>query len=150
MIAVSYPIHIHHAKHTYPSQLAKSWYMFYFQLPGLPKLWLRDKGLTELWRAWSPGFTPNPSENCFDKKNQQQTGQLCCEISECIHTKRQFSPYLYFSCEEYFDTVLHTFDCPRILAAAVAYYRWVCPKKKKRKNLRTYNNKEKRFIRAFY
>ena len=38
-----------------PRQLARSWYMFYFQLPLLPERsasWV----LPRLWRRWSPGY----------------------------------------------------------------------------------------------
>lgn len=44
----------------HPSQLARSWYIAFFQLPRLPERAL-DAGLVErLWRAWSPGFEPPP------------------------------------------------------------------------------------------
>lgn len=42
----------------HPSQLARSWYIGFFQLPRLPERAL-DAGLVErLWRAWSPGYDP--------------------------------------------------------------------------------------------
>jgi len=42
-----------------PSQLRRSWYVFFFQLPRLPERALsrRDLALVDrLWRDWSPGF----------------------------------------------------------------------------------------------
>eukprot|EP00052_Salpingoeca_macrocollata_P022184 m.192338 g.192338 ORF g.192338 m.192338 type:complete len:385 (+) comp21736_c0_seq3:16-1170(+) len=42
-----------------PQQLALSWYMLFFQLPVLPKLWISHfHGIEFLWHTWSPGFTP--------------------------------------------------------------------------------------------
>jgi pimeloyl-ACP methyl ester carboxylesterase len=42
-----------------PSQLKKSWYVFFFQLPRLPERALRRRDFAlvdRLWRDWSPGF----------------------------------------------------------------------------------------------
>lgn len=46
-----------------PRQLASSWYMLFFQLPGAPTLArARDLALVDrLWRTWSPGFTLPPA-----------------------------------------------------------------------------------------
>jgi pimeloyl-ACP methyl ester carboxylesterase len=44
-----------------PAQLRRSWYMLFFQLPGLPEAALArgDWAFVErLWRAWSPGLEP--------------------------------------------------------------------------------------------
>lgn len=38
------------------SQMNRSWYMAFFQLPWLPERWLRRGGLEYLWRTWSPGY----------------------------------------------------------------------------------------------
>jgi pimeloyl-ACP methyl ester carboxylesterase len=43
----------------HPRQLRRSWYMLFFQLPGIAEraLVLRDFALVDrLWRDWSPGF----------------------------------------------------------------------------------------------
>jgi pimeloyl-ACP methyl ester carboxylesterase len=48
-----------------PSQLRKSWYIFFFQLRGLADRVVErnDFGFIKwLWREWSPGFTPEPGE----------------------------------------------------------------------------------------
>jgi pimeloyl-ACP methyl ester carboxylesterase len=48
-----------------PSQLARSWYMAFFQVPRLPEavLWARDFALVRwLWREWSPGFSLSAEE----------------------------------------------------------------------------------------
>jgi len=42
-----------------PIQLAKSWYMTFFQLRGLADLWVERNDwalIKQLWRTWSPGF----------------------------------------------------------------------------------------------
>jgi pimeloyl-ACP methyl ester carboxylesterase len=39
-------------------QARLSWYMFFFQLPRLPEMWLRSGGLAYLWLAWSPHAAP--------------------------------------------------------------------------------------------
>ncbi len=46
-------------------QLKKSWYMFFFQLPALPELWLRRRGgrnLSRMFRTGSPGAGDAPPE----------------------------------------------------------------------------------------
>lgn len=48
-----------------PSQLARSWYMFFFQVPGLPERVLRARDfalVAWLWRSWSPGWRLEPDE----------------------------------------------------------------------------------------
>eukprot|EP00048_Salpingoeca_helianthica_P018495 m.242143 g.242143 ORF g.242143 m.242143 type:complete len:438 (-) comp25256_c0_seq1:49-1362(-) len=42
----------------HPQQILLSWYMLFFQLPLLPKLWLSGPGVSFLWRSWSPSDTP--------------------------------------------------------------------------------------------
>lgn len=44
----------------YPGQLRMSWYMGFFQLPGLPEKVVRRREfafLRRLWRTWSPGWS---------------------------------------------------------------------------------------------
>jgi pimeloyl-ACP methyl ester carboxylesterase len=58
-LAVPHPLALmkHFARR--PGQLRRSWYMLFFQLPGLPEriVPLRDYALVDrLWRDWSPGF----------------------------------------------------------------------------------------------
>lgn len=59
----------------HPRQLLRSWYMFFFQLPGLPE-WVirwRDMAFVEwLWRRWSPGWTP-PSDRLEAVKDTFRT-----------------------------------------------------------------------------
>ena len=60
-----------------PSQLRKSWYMFFFQLRGLADFAVeaRDWALIEkLWRDWSPGWTPPPEEMAHLKRCLEQPG----------------------------------------------------------------------------
>ena len=48
-----------------PSQLRKSWYIFFFQLRGLSDRVVERNDfafIKWLWREWSPGFTPEPGE----------------------------------------------------------------------------------------
>lgn len=48
----------------FPAQLGRSWYMAFFQLPFVAELALAAddyRMVEELWRAWSPGFSP-PAE----------------------------------------------------------------------------------------
>jgi pimeloyl-ACP methyl ester carboxylesterase len=45
-----------------PGQLARSWYMMFFQLPRLPE-WILRRGLVRrLWRRWSPGWEGDAAE----------------------------------------------------------------------------------------
>jgi pimeloyl-ACP methyl ester carboxylesterase len=53
------------ARFVHPRQLRRSWYIALFQMRGVAERRLRAGGLRlidELWRAWSPGFTPPPEE----------------------------------------------------------------------------------------
>lgn len=45
-------------------QMKRSWYIFFFQLPGIPEMAVRAEDfafIDRLWRDWSPGFEP-PAE----------------------------------------------------------------------------------------
>ncbi|MFO0723580.1 MAG: alpha/beta hydrolase [Myxococcota bacterium] len=60
-----------------PSQLRKSWYMFYFQLRGIADRAVerQDWALIErLWREWSPGFELPPEEMRQVKDTLAQPG----------------------------------------------------------------------------
>jgi pimeloyl-ACP methyl ester carboxylesterase len=60
-----------------PSQLFKSWYMFFFQLRGLADLVVeRDDWafVEDLWRAWSPGFELPPEEMAAVKATLAKPG----------------------------------------------------------------------------
>jgi pimeloyl-ACP methyl ester carboxylesterase len=44
-----------------PEQLQRSWYVWFFQLPGLPEMAVPANDyafIDKLWRDWSPGYTP--------------------------------------------------------------------------------------------
>jgi pimeloyl-ACP methyl ester carboxylesterase len=46
-------------------QRKRSWYVWFFQMPGLPEMVLSDPGqrlVERLWRDWSPGLTPDPDD----------------------------------------------------------------------------------------
>ena len=48
-----------------PSQVKKSWYMFFFQLGALADYAVTFKNfylIERLWHAWSPGYQPSPDE----------------------------------------------------------------------------------------
>ncbi|MCA9522863.1 MAG: alpha/beta fold hydrolase [Myxococcales bacterium] len=60
-----------------PSQLFKSWYMLFFQLPWLPEIAIElgDFALIEfLWRRWSPGYRLAPAEIAAIKRTFSQHG----------------------------------------------------------------------------
>ncbi|WP_428263311.1 alpha/beta fold hydrolase [Haliangium sp.] len=43
----------------FPGQVGRSWYMFFFQVPGMPERVMRRRDfalIDRLWRLWSPGF----------------------------------------------------------------------------------------------
>ncbi len=53
------------ARFAHPRQLRRGWYIALFQLRGVAERRLRANGfrlVDELWRAWSPGFTPPREE----------------------------------------------------------------------------------------
>jgi pimeloyl-ACP methyl ester carboxylesterase len=59
-LAIAHPLRLPREVLRRPSQLAKSWYIFFFQLRGAAEAALarRDGALLEkLWRDWSPGWT---------------------------------------------------------------------------------------------
>ncbi|PHR53985.1 MAG: epoxide hydrolase [Robiginitomaculum sp.] len=63
-----------------PSQLLKSWYMMFFQLPGLAEWALERKDwalIRKLWRTWSPEYRLADDDWCilravFEKKGVKQ------------------------------------------------------------------------------
>ncbi len=59
-VAVPHPAHFVRSLARNPSQIARSGYMAFFQLPALPERALRRGLVTRLWRRWSPGFEPPP------------------------------------------------------------------------------------------
>lgn len=62
-LSVPHPLAFLDALRRDPGQLKKSWYMLFFQPPGLAEKALRrdDFALIDrLWRDWSPGLTPPP------------------------------------------------------------------------------------------
>lgn len=60
-----------------PSQLAKSWYMFFFQARGLADAWVARRDfafIDQLWRAWSPGWEAPADELAALKESLRQPG----------------------------------------------------------------------------
>lgn len=58
-MAVPHPFAFARGIRRHPGQLRRSWYMIFFQLPGLPErvVPLRDFAfIDKLWRDWSPGY----------------------------------------------------------------------------------------------
>ena len=77
--------------------------MLFFQLPVLPKLWLKYGGGIEwLFTSWSPSFQPEPGM------------YVCCAL-----------PFNGEHTAEYLASVLHTFRQPGVVSNAIAYYRYV-------------------------
>jgi pimeloyl-ACP methyl ester carboxylesterase len=77
-----------------PSQLLKSWYIFFFQLPGVAELALErdDWALIErLWASWSPGFRLSPEELQALKKTFAQPGVKGAALSYYRELFRPFS-----------------------------------------------------------
>lgn len=78
-----------------PSQLLKSWYMFFFQLPGLAEYALErnDWALLDwLWRSWSPGFHLPAQERAALKETFAQAGVKRAALSYYRDTFRFLSP----------------------------------------------------------
>ena len=60
-----------------PSQLRKSWYMFFFQLRGLADMAVEARNwalIEKLWRDWSPGWAAPAEEMAHLKKTLAQPG----------------------------------------------------------------------------
>lgn len=58
-MAVPHPIRMREALKRVPKQIKNSWYIFFFQLPGLPERLIKRKNfafLEWIWRKWSPGW----------------------------------------------------------------------------------------------
>ncbi|NWG45046.1 MAG: alpha/beta hydrolase [Alphaproteobacteria bacterium] len=61
LLAVPHPVPFAAALTADLRQLQRSWYMFFFQIPGLSEYVVRRDDfafLEHLWRSWSPGFEP--------------------------------------------------------------------------------------------
>jgi pimeloyl-ACP methyl ester carboxylesterase len=64
-MAVPHPAGFFSALPQHPAQIRRSWYIFLFQLPLLPERAVahNDHALIDrLWRDWSPGYSPPPSD----------------------------------------------------------------------------------------
>ncbi len=62
-MAVPHPIRMREALKRVPKQIKNSWYIFFFQLPGLPERLIKRKDfafLEWIWRKWSPGWVWEP------------------------------------------------------------------------------------------
>jgi pimeloyl-ACP methyl ester carboxylesterase len=78
----------------YPSQLRKSWYMFFFQLRGLADAMVasRDYAFIEkLWRDWSPGWEWEPEEMARLKQTFAQPGVLWSALA---YYRATLNPFL--------------------------------------------------------
>ncbi len=74
VIDCPHPALMARAMRSNPRQRWRSWYMFFFQLPALPELWLAANGgrnLSRMFRARSPGAAAVPRELL-----EEQTRQL--------------------------------------------------------------------------
>ena len=60
-------------------QRKRSWYMWFFQVPGLPELIVANDHhafLDRLWSEWSPGWTPDPEHLAGVKRSLSAPGAL--------------------------------------------------------------------------
>lgn len=68
-LAAPYPLAFTRRLVRDPAQLRRSWYMFFFQVPGVPErvIPMRDFALIDrLWRVWSPGYRlPEPARQAL-------------------------------------------------------------------------------------
>jgi len=73
---------------TNPSQLKRSWYMFFFQLPlAAMAVSFNDFAIIDrLWRDWSPGFEPPPEFVRGLKETLASEGSLDAAIGYYRHT----------------------------------------------------------------
>lgn len=55
-VSVPHPATLPASYLRHPKQLARSWYIGFFQLPRLPERALAGDLVERLWRAWSPGY----------------------------------------------------------------------------------------------
>jgi pimeloyl-ACP methyl ester carboxylesterase len=64
VIACAHPVLMQIALASNPRQLAKSWYMIFFQVPVVPELWLSRRGAANLGRMFreTPGAERAPAE----------------------------------------------------------------------------------------
>ncbi|MDB4976603.1 MAG: Epoxide hydrolase [Myxococcaceae bacterium] len=78
-----------------PSQLARSWYMFFFQLPGIAEYALErdDFALLDfLWRSWSPSYELPEHERRALKQTFAQPGVKQAALAYYRALPRQGSP----------------------------------------------------------
>ncbi len=76
-----------------PSQLRKSWYMFFLQLRGLAEYALEAddwRFIERLWRAWSPGWDFPPAELAHVKRTLAQPGVKKAAIA---YYRAMFNPF---------------------------------------------------------
>jgi len=64
-MAVPHPLSFLGNLRRQPDQLRRSWYMLFFQLPRLPEYVIPREDfafIDRLWKAWSPGYSPDPED----------------------------------------------------------------------------------------
>jgi pimeloyl-ACP methyl ester carboxylesterase len=70
-LAVPHPLAFVRGLARHPAQLGRSWYMLFFQVPGVAEraIATRDFALIDgLWRAWSPGYRlPEPARQALHR-----------------------------------------------------------------------------------
>ena len=67
-----------------PRQLLRSWYMTFFQLPGVPERVLATDDwrlLRRLWRVWSPGYTLSEGDWSELRDRFEQPGVIDCALA---------------------------------------------------------------------
>jgi len=67
----------HHGLRTIPTQIWKSWYILFFQIPWIPDRLLPKRDwafIDRLWRDWSPGWSPPARELAIVKNALAQPG----------------------------------------------------------------------------
>jgi pimeloyl-ACP methyl ester carboxylesterase len=83
-MAVPHPLGLLDRLPRVPRQLARSWYMLFFQLPGVAEraVAARDFALLEqLWRSWSPGLSANSEDLRALKQAFAQPGVTAASLA---------------------------------------------------------------------
>jgi hypothetical protein len=122
-----------------------SWYMLFFQLPILPKLWIGSfDGVRWLFNSWSPGYQPDPGMMCsFSSSFCMRHFMICCLLLlflsfnylvmlncydanywENNQTQMLVSHFFPSSRLEYMASVLEVFGLPGVVSNSISYYRY--------------------------
>lgn len=93
LTTIAFPLTFISGMHAVPSQLLNSWYIFFFQLPVAPIVFLRyGDGLTWLWNSWANGLIQDTTKHINLAADQE-------------------------------GSIKSTFASPGVTLAALAYYR---------------------------